>query len=697
MMKPVVAIVKEHGQRPVLVINDQPVLPYFYSLTDCPGGRLSYEEYPAHSIRKFADAGVRLFQLDIWLDDMWKEDGSFDIGMARKQIRGITDICPEGVVFFRFHTTPPKWWNHVNPLECVEYADVPGTFEETSHDLERYLEKDNFPVKRHSYASEKWMEEISGKLVQFLRELSACPEGDHLAGIQPATGVYGENHYWSFVNNEPDVSEVMNRAFRSHLKEKYGRDFPEARVPGMEERKRTSDSIFRDPEKERLTVDYYAFQNQLVAESVVHFCRLVKENWPRPIVTGAFYGYYFSLFGRSATGGHLAEEIVLQSPWVDYLSAPQAYTRRFREIGGAGAARGLLDSARLNGKLWLDEMDQPTHRGTLLGGMPVYDMEKSLQILRRNILSSYVKGQGLWFYDFGVHNFSGWWNHPKYIGEIREMKKLLEQRFQRPYANNSDVLLVFDTKTFLVTAHNEDQDPVTDLTCLGVSYPEAFKSGAAFDAIYLSDLERADLDRYACIVFMNTFAIGEEKKAFILSHVLKGGRSIWWFFAPGYSNLQRNSLDFVESLTGMVLEKATETSYNVDTEEGFYGMGNIGRGSRLEWVLCPKDHDQEFGRYTASGKTAIGMKKGKDHVSWFFSLPLTTPDAFRFFFKKSGVHIYNENDDALLEGAGILAFHTKEGGLREINLKNGKTVSLDLMPSETLLMDSETGEILRRG
>ena len=50
----------------------------------------------------------------------------------------------------------------------------------------------------------------------------------------------------------------------------------------------------------------------------------------------------------------------------------------------------MLESARLNNKLFLDGMDHPTEL-VLHGGMKVYPPYESLQILRRNTLVSLLR------------------------------------------------------------------------------------------------------------------------------------------------------------------------------------------------------------------------------------------------------------------------------------------------------------------
>ncbi|MBN2883061.1 MAG: hypothetical protein JXN10_06000, partial [Clostridia bacterium] len=281
--------VKMHNGRPEIFINGQVYSPVIYSLTDCPGGRLSFEEFPGHSISRFVKMGFKLFQLDIWLDDMWTEDGSFDISFAQKQIRGITDKCPDAAVFFRFHTTPPKWWNKQNPDELVDYADTPAVPEEETPEILRYLINDLKPLHRHSFASAKWLKDSTDMIVRFMKEFSRTEEASSLVGIQPATGVYGEHHYWAFMDHEPDTGPAMQKAFIKYLEDKYSTidnlrkawnneavSFTDSLVPGMDKRLNNSLGFFRNPETEQCMVDYYDCQHNLVADSVVHFCKVIK-------------------------------------------------------------------------------------------------------------------------------------------------------------------------------------------------------------------------------------------------------------------------------------------------------------------------------------------------------------------------------------------------------------------------------------
>ena len=176
--------------------------------------------------------------------------------------------------------------------------------------LQRIIEDDEESPARFSLASEKWKTEASEKLKEFLSKLKDIPEANSLVGIQVVSGVYGEWHYWGFLENEPDMSKPMKNYFSVWLKEKYKTDkalqnswnnkkitLATGTLPTLTERTETKAGIFRDPLLERNVIDYYEAQHQVVADDILHFCKVIKEHWPRPIITGAFYGYFYSLFG----------------------------------------------------------------------------------------------------------------------------------------------------------------------------------------------------------------------------------------------------------------------------------------------------------------------------------------------------------------------------------------------------------------
>lgn len=654
------AWVETWNNKPSLHIGGKPVYASFYALTDATGGRWSFDELPRQHLRQFADAGFRLFQVDVFLEDLWPREDAFDITPARRQIAGVLSACGEASVVLRWHLNAPRWWAERHREECVVYANGPLERVERNQPV-RYLMDDLRRTLRVSLASETWKEMATGKTIELLRGLAGCEEGKALAGVHLACGVYGEWHYWGFMRNEPDLSEPMQRHFREWRRL---RGKPPLPVPGMAEREALDDGIFRDPARREGTIDYYRCQQELVAGRIIHFCGTVKRHWPRRILTGTFYGYFFSLFDRQATGGHLCLDKVLAAKDVDYLSAPQAYGAAYRDMGGCGITRGLVETVRLHGKLWLDEMDQTpswSWRNDVDTAFQLTDLPADFAILRRNVVESYVRGAGLWYYDFGPANGSGWWADRRLLAEIRRIKDVLERYHARPYSPAGDVLLVFDTEVYFYTATMPAADPMTDSWAVNRTAGAAYQSGAAVETIHLRDLERVALERFRVVVFANTWLLRAGERRMIREKVMAGGRHVVFQGLPGYCDGERLDAAFSREATGLPLERG----------EGSFDLGG---GKRFSPYL------------RLAGK-------GRERV-WFSSAPIADPARWREIFRAAGAHVYADGDCVVHAGGGVVLVHTKAGGERVITLRNGVRVEAAMEPRSSWLLDAETGKRL---
>lgn len=662
---PVSAEVRPWNGKPTLFVNSQPTYACFYALTDCPGGRWSWEEIPQQSIRQFARIGFRLYQLDLFLESVWPAEGPLDIEPARKQIRGVLDACPDGAVVLRWHLNAPPWWAAEHPEELTRYAN--GDLESIDRNTPpRTLMDDLRRTPRVSLASKRWREMAAAKTIELLERLAKTPEGNALAGVHVACGVYGEWHYWGFMRNEPDSSAPMQARFGEYRKALGKSAVP---VPGLEERAALDDGIFRDPQKRDKVIDYYRCQQELVAGNILHFCRVVKQNWPRKILTGTFYGYFFSMFDRQATGGHLCLAKILASPDVDYLSAPQAYGAAYRDMGGCGITRALVESVRLHGKLFLDEMDQtPSWKwaNNVDTAFVIDDLAADFALIRRNTLESFVRGMGLWFYDFGPANMSGWWADRRLLAEIRRLKEILERYHRREYRPAGDVLFVYDTDVFYYTGSVQGADNLTDTVAVNRVIGDAWRAGAAIETIHLADLERVDLSRFKVVVLANTWLLNAAQRRLIRERVISDTRHVVFQGAPGYCDGTRLSVEFVREATGLPVVRHQAAF----TPEGL----------------------KPFAPHFTLENAAPGLVRRAN--VWFATAPPLGPVAWRNLFRAAGAHIYVDRDAVIHTGAGLLLVHTKEGGRSTITLRSGRALDLELPPKSSWLFDSETGERL---
>lgn len=727
------AEVRDRDGRPTILINGKPESPIIYALTDCPGGRWPWEELPAESMGNFVHQGFRLFQVDIWLSMMWAENGSLDLHLVRDQIDGVLRLNPEAAVFLRVHVNAPDWWKKRYPKEWTEFCDGPLS-EPSEFGLYRLLDNDLDRVPQASLASLPWRADLSAVLAEFCKKLSATPQGKCVAGMQVACGIFGEWHYWGFFAHDPDNGPAMTAHFRDWLKNKYKTEqalqtawnnpaaaFASAEVPGMEARHQSGDGIFRDPARQQQVIDYFTCQHQVVARDIVHFCGVVKKSWPRPIITGAFYGYYFSVFGREQQGGHLDPEDVLNSSDVDYLSGPQAYYEElFRDPGGTGQSRGVLASCRLHGKLWLDEMDQAPHfdaRHSLSDSGEVRNPSRpeAIAILRRDVLQPMIHGMGLWFYDFGYFNQSGWWNEPFLLDEIRAQKRIFDRYSARPYRSVSDVLVVYNADVFYNVT---DAKPASDLVSWALSNDlsaQMYHSGVAFDQVYLSDLRRVDLSRYRAVVFANALVLNGEQKDWIARNVARSGRHLVWSCAPGFSDGSRLSSQFITDVTGIQVERVSGSApplVSVESDKlprarlhteayGYVVTGAVvsafvaSQSIAVDPLFAINDKTAEVHGYLEEGhKPGIACKRFADHASWFCSVPILDRDVLRAIFQDAGAHVFSDAGDVIHVNRDLLLVHTKEGGPREFRLPGGAAITAQLASVSTTLFDMESGKTL---
>jgi hypothetical protein len=104
---------------------------------------------------------------------------------------------------------------------------------------------------------------------------------------------------------------------------------------------------------------------------------------------------------------------------------------------------------------------------------------------------------------------------------------------------------------------------------------------------------------------------------------------------------------------------------------------------------------KSFGVYDGTNKTAIGKKKLNDFTSWYIALPSYNPEFLTEIIKRTSAHVYSDHlGDIIYCGNGILGVHSKEKGKRNITLKNGNVVEIEIKEAGgTIILDSNTGEI----
>ena len=722
------AEIKNFNGKPSLFVNGKFEYPMIYALTDVPSGRLTWEEMPQHNIKRMYDAGVRTFLFCLFFDDMWKnENDSLDISIAQKQIRGVTDVCPDANIIIRIHYHPPIWWYTKYPNESVEYADAKARDYDASARFKRIQHNDPATIIRYSFASKLWQNTMKEKMAEFCQKLSKTKEGDAVIGMHVLGGIYGEGHYWGFIKNYPDVSQPMQLHFRDWLKTKYKSvanlqkawgnkivTFETAKVPDMIDRNNTENGLFLNISKQENLADYYKCQHEVVADQIISFSKVVKESWNRPLIVGVNYGYTFPVYMRETVGGHLEFQKILKSPYIDFLSGAQCYWPSAKNPGEPARSRTLAKTINLNYKLWIDEYDtQPDlSQITKLNSdksTPGYDsiMNTAIALTRRNMAVSAVNGQGFWFFDFGIaggrefreakdNGSNGFWDYPEILSDISKTKDIFEKQSVKPFTSNADVLMIYDTEVYYHLNTNRDLLAPVYVNTYWMS-AAVWKAGVAADYIHLDDLDKVNMAQYKVVIFNNTYRITPEQLKLIKEKVLNNNRHVIWMYAPGYFDGKTYSTNAMKALTGInfnVIKPEKPYEIIIDTKDFNYKYGTSNKPLNPLFVVDDAKAET-IGVYEEMNKTAIAKKAMNGFTSWYVGLPEYGDKFMKYLLESTGAHFYGTQGDVFYVGNNMLIMHSAKAGKHKISLKNGKTVSCEVPEGGgTVIFDSETGEIL---
>lgn len=690
------AWVAPYKGRNVFFVDGKPIPPLMYSGTE--QGRETWKD-PAHKcIREFADKGYRIFQTDFWLKYSLPETGELDVQGIRKQLRGILDAAPEAIIFARINVSAPGWWLKRHPDETCKVTK-PGP------------DNDQFAGNRaESLASEKYRGFARDGLRLFLKALAGMPEGERIAGIHIGGGVYGEWHYYG-IFNEPDASEPMRREFIRHAKARHETigelnaswkttfdAFESIEVPDFERRSQAADGEFFDPEQDGQVIDYYDYQQQVVSSLLEDLARLTRETWPRRVIIGAFYGYFYGGFTVGAQAGQNDIARIFRSPYLDYFAAPYFS----RSMHGSGMFRSLAESAALNGKIWMTEHDGGTHLGSSGSGTGKFpdipaDEAQTVARMRRTFMHSLTERGGQWWYDFGpCSQGGGWWSTPRLMKEAGELLKLSEQLMEVPFEKHADVLVVHDMETYHLTpparigrfAGKANEDLADAL--LG--------TGASFDKIFLMDLGKVDLAKYKLVVFANNVRMTGAGRAFVRGKVMVPGRTVVFLGPCGYSDGTKNDVRLVSDLTGIKVTKLRGADH-IDVR--LKGHSSRIPAQKLKSVFGVDDKEAVTAGTYDGGGAGVASKTVNGCRVWFFGVP-PGKDAplLRHLFSQAGVRFFvdaAEAGDVISVGGGIVGIYSVKGGNRVVRPLDAGAVEVRLSPYSTVFLDIGTGRVLSGG
>ncbi|MCE9592034.1 MAG: hypothetical protein K8S99_16120 [Planctomycetes bacterium] len=641
--------VKPYNGAPTIHIEQRPVFPLFLM-----SGAKAIEGFKKHG-------GCDIHLITECFSLGWVGIGKHDFAEFDAKMRAILRADPKAYIMPRLFLDAPGDWLDAYPDDRVAFADPAA-----------YQEPNQWAGAKHpSWASRRWRADASDALRLLLRHAKESDYTGRIIGWHVGSGIYGEWHVWSGVHY-PDTSPVFVEAYREWLGAKYPGEKREPRLPSVEDRRKASLGMFRDPAEWRWLLDHAEFFHQHGASALAEFAQIVREESGGRSIVLAFNGYLPDLGVDGHEIDHRAFETTLRDPNVHCFSAPHTYRRRLP--GDDAMIRGYLGSVRAMGKLWIDEADDRTSLSDPSPWTHVKTMEESVEVLWRAFSHALTQNCGVWFMDMaGMGDHPSWYDHRSIIEALNQMQRIADHSMTKPRTRPTQLAVVASFKNaFYCTDRSSGLDGITD-TLISGQLAEFYKLGAPFDLYLLPELFEPTVPRYDAYAFLDTFHMNDADYARV-KKLRDAGKTLLFFYAPGIVSDTHLSLNRMRDLLGMEVEA-------------------------VEAMTMPDGKRQHPGLLVRGA--AAGVVR-KNNVIWSPASPLAAGE-MRSFFRPAGVHIYLDTDDVLMVGGGYVAVHASGSGSKTlrgrrpttwINARTGKTlangaaeVTLHLERGQTVLLE----------
>jgi len=759
------AKIAQYNGAPTIMVDGQPMPPMAMV------AHVSDLEY----YRKLGAQGIRVF--GIMCNTDWLQPGGEVTGADgksfmqksgyetfRESAQKVLEAVPDAYIFVRVGLHPPADWVKSHPDDILRYDNGSTMETHLMSEMHEYV----IPGA-YSMCSDAWRQEGTKALLDFCANIEKSEFSDRVIGMFLAAGGTSEWYYQNPLTDKSarrvgDVSLAFRAEYSRFLKEKYKTEdalkrawnmseasFENPLIPDLNSRAfthvdaelmnrraqeeydllwaRNAKDGEEPPRKSHIGVflnidahpyipDFYDAWSEGTANSVIHFAKAVKANYPGKLV-GAFYGAYGCTDYFDA--GTTSTLRVLDSGALDFLASPGLYMNR--QPGGYVPQREMQDSFRLRNMLFTSEEDSRTHLEPDLvrDAMQYYTPVDSVNVLKRDFARNLCEGTYAWWFDQFREN--GRYGHPDILEMIGRQQEIAHAAYVMNREKNSEIALIYDQDS-LHYVSQETSKLMLELyraTDLG-------RIGAPVDYYFHDDLARADMPDYKLYLMINTFVLTDSEREVIRRKASKNGATVIWLYASGFINPNKSAkLDHahISDITGINVNRIDTTlSPRFKLSNPNHQALRLGDMGRLygcidrninscfdnesfvpESVTNPMfyidDPDAEIlGRYCINDLPALAEKKHPDGFTSVYCAPqILRSDLIASFASTAGVHLYSYDDDCIYANRNFVTVHAAYSGKHTLYFPkecspyevyercsygiNIKTLEIDLLKGET--------------
>jgi len=606
------------------------------------------------------DNGVRHYILPVRFT--WEENNApFPIAPIIEQL---LKLDPAAAYILQLDLNPTAAWLQANPDEMVKY----------NGEAARYPSPESAP----------WREMVAQGFTALVKEISAAKLRPKWEGV-----IFNamDEGLWRFAK-QFDRSPANSKAFLAWLKTRYENvEILEAKwqvnigktdsitIPPEPESANSMQVFFPLPNGHR-QVDFLRYTSESVANTIKGFTRSFKDLTQSKVKVFAPYGFNLELTYNAA--GHFAQEGLLDGP-LDGIIAPVSFANR--GLGATGGMVGPLQSARVREKLWLIVDDTRTglqrdpHTGevTRMEGLRASDVQ---HLQERNFAMALLNGMGLV------------WSDPRGEGRFVDEEqwgvfKRMHQEYQAVWRKAGGTPLVPLTQAGVVVVVDDESrfyqqcDVILNERLLLQARDAVLMAGVNAQFCLLDDVLYGMAPKAPVYLFLNAFALSDEKRKLLQDHLAQTKASAIWMYAPGYIN-SNAAVENVSQLTGM-------------TVKAFDGGGSSGSmyriagpwltqdepiGETLKWnpLFFIEDEDADtLATYQGNNKPSIAMRlQDAGWMSVFIADPHLSSDLFREIMRILEQPVYfrpgNEETDCVMYAhPDYIAVHASKPGEKTVD------------------------------